>query len=247
MTSYGLIGYPLGHSFSPAFFEKKFTELGLNDHVYKLFEIRDLRKLRRLLDGQPELKGFNVTIPYKKEIIGYLNELHDSAVESGSVNVVKITGGKLKGYNTDRYGVEKSLLPCLIPGMKQALILGTGGSANTVASVLRSVNIECQFASRKTGNPYHLRYDQLNADFIGKMDVIVNTTPVGMFPESDKCPAITYEALHPGQLVFDLIYNPEQTLFLKKASEQGASTLNGLQMLYAQAEKAWEIWRDDRI
>lgn len=247
MTSYGLIGYPLGHSFSPAFFEKKFTELGLHDHVYKLFEIRDLRKLRRLLDGQPELRGFNVTIPYKKEIMGYLHELNDNVIDTGGVNVVKIQSGKLVGYNTDRYGVEKSLLPRLMPGMKQALILGTGGSAHTVASVLRSIGIECFFASRSSGNPYHLRYEALNDSLIESMDVVVNCTPVGMFPQSDSFPAISYSSIHEGQLFFDLIYNPDETLFLKKAAEKGAATLNGLAMLYAQAEKAWEIWQDDRI
>jgi shikimate dehydrogenase len=247
MTLYGLIGYPLSHSFSPDYFNQKFSELGLEDHHYKAFEIRDLSKLRLLLNGQPDLRGFNVTIPYKREIVGYMHHLHHSAFMTGAVNVVKIKEGRLIGFNSDVYGLESSLLPLLKPEMKQALILGSGGSSQTAAFVLRSVGIKCQFVSRSKKNPYFLKYEELTADFIAQQDVIVNTTPVGMYPNSEHAPAIPFEGLHANQLCFDLIYNPEQTIFLQYASEKGARIQNGHDMLIAQAEKSWAFWQHNFV
>jgi shikimate dehydrogenase len=242
MNLYGLIGYPLGHSFSPSYFKKKFEALNLTNFEYRAFEIKDLHKLPVFLDGQPHLKGFNVTIPYKKEIIGFMHELHYSVLLAGGVNVVRIKQDRLIGYNSDLYGVEKCLLPKLKPSMNKALILGSGGSSKTVAYVLRSVGIKCSFVSRSKHNPYFLTYQELNEDMVADYDVIVNTTPVGMFPNTEQVPAIPLEGFREGQLCFDLIYNPEKTMLLEAAEMRGAETLNGMPMLIAQAEKSWEIW-----
>ncbi len=242
MNLYGLIGYPLGHSLSPSYFKRKFEALNLTNFDYRAFEIKDIRKLPVFLDGQPELKGFNVTIPYKKEINAFMHELHYSALLAGGVNVVRIDQGKLIGFNSDLYGVEKSLLPKLKPGMKKALILGSGGSSKTVAYVLRSVGIKCSFVSRSKKNPYFLTYQELNEDLVADHDVIVNTTPVGMFPHVEEAPCIPLDGFRKGQLCFDLIYNPESTMLLEAAEKRGAETLNGMPMFIAQAEKSWEIW-----
>ena len=243
MVSYGLVGRHLSHSFSKAYFEKKFVDLHLEEHWYDLFELHEITELETLLNNNPDLHGFNVTIPYKEEIIPYLSYIDPEAKEVGAVNCVKIVHGALHGYNTDIYGFSQSIKPFLDTNHQRALILGTGGAAKAVAYVLQKIGVEVYFITRsekKAGNYFF--YDEINAVAMNAFKLIVNTTPVGMHPEENKCPEIPYEFFTPEHLAYDLIYNPEETEFLKKAAALGAITVNGLSMLHLQAEKSWEIW-----
>lgn len=243
---FGLIGYPLSHSFSKRYFTEKFEREGLPGCRYELFPLPDVDQLPSLLIEQPHLCGLNVTIPYKERVIPYLDELDPGAAAVGAVNTIRIKDGHLKGYNTDVHGFEQSLRVFLgnaerSTGGLRALILGTGGAAKAVAYVLQRLNIDFRLASRRPAGA-QLGYDELNETSIQEYRLIINTTPLGMAPHTEQMPALPYTALTPRHLLYDLVYNPAETAFLKAGKKQGASTTNGLEMLYLQAEKAWEHW-----
>lgn len=246
MKKLGLIGYPLEHSFSKKYFSRKFKEEGLKEWKYELYPIVEISKLQALLENEPDLIGLNVTIPHKVTVISLLDELDEQALKVGSVNTIKIfsnpaTSRKyLRGYNTDIYGFERSLVPLLKEHHKKALILGTGGAAKAVKFVLQKFGIEFNLISRS--DKYDYRYEDLNKKVIEEHPLIINTTPLGMHPETEKCPPIPYKYISEGHLLYDLIYNPEETLFLKRGKQHGAAIKNGLEMLFLQAEKSWEIW-----
>ena len=239
---YGLIGYPLSHSFSKRYFTEKFIREEKAGHFYELFPLETIEALPDLLKQLPQLKGLNVTIPYKEMVIPFLDEIDAAAKSIGAVNTIKISNGKLKGFNTDVYGFEKSLLNISEEALpKQALILGTGGAAKAVKYALAQSGIVASYVSRKSGTDV-LTYQDLNQDTLEKYKLIVNTTPLGMSPNIDSFPNIPYHYIGENHLCFDLVYNPEATLFLQKAQQRGAYILNGLEMLHLQAEKSWEIW-----
>ncbi|RYD56579.1 MAG: shikimate dehydrogenase [Sphingobacteriales bacterium] len=242
MPAYGLIGYPLSHSFSPGYFKAKFQKEAL-DATYKLFPIPTINFFPDLLQQYPELNGLNVTIPYKESVIPYLHSVDETAAKVGAVNCIKINNGITKGFNTDVIGFRESLIPLLQPWQTGALILGTGGASLAVAFVLKELGINYQFVSRhaKGGS---ISYDQLTAEHISGNKLIINTTPQGMYPDVSECPDIPYHVIDKGHLLYDLIYNPTETLFLAKGREQGAVTKNGLEMLELQAEASWQIWND---
>lgn len=241
---YGLIGYPLVHSFSRNYFNQKFEAEGI-DAEYLNFEIDDIGHLMEVLSEYPQLAGLNVTIPYKEQVKPYLDEIDDDAAQIGAVNVIKIIRNgddlKLKGFNSDVVGFCDSLKPLLQPCHTHALILGTGGAAKAVAHGLRSLGIEPHFVSRRK-SAETFTYEELTRAIISEHTVIVNTTPLGMYPHMDECPDIPFRALSKNHICYDLIYNPAETLFLKNAREQGAVTKNGLEMLLLQAFKSYEIW-----
>jgi shikimate dehydrogenase len=239
---YGVLGKKLSHSFSKKYFENKFSELGLKDHAYSNFEFPSLKEFFASLD--PEVKGFNITNPYKEEIILLLDELSEEAKTIGAVNCVKIEGKKKIGFNTDAYGFSQSIKPFLEPQHERALILGTGGAAKAVAYSLRKVGVEVYFVTSKIekNDSRCFFYSELNEIALRSFKLIVNASPLGMFPAISEFPPIPYQFIDRSHLCYDLIYNPEKTLFLQKCSEQGAACINGLSMLHLQAEKSWEIW-----
>lgn len=251
MNTYGLIGFPLKHSFSSKFFTEKFEKENINAE-YLNFEIEDILQIREIILFNQHLLGLNVTIPYKKEVIPFLNELSPEAEKIGAVNVVKIERRpndmyfyNLIGHNTDHIGFKKSIEPLLKPEIhKKALILGTGGAAKSVKYALEEMNIDCKYVSRSS-DKNQFTYTTLNSETLSEYTVIVNCTPLGTFPETDKCPDIPYECLTPHHLLYDLVYNPAETLFLKKGKEKGAQTKNGAEMLEIQALEAWKIWNKD--
>jgi shikimate dehydrogenase len=242
----GLIGLPLGHSFSAGYFKDKFSKEGITGFEYQNFEIENINLLPNVIKSNPELIGLNVTIPYKEAVIPFLDHLDASAKNIGAVNTIRIdrSGDKitLTGYNTDTHGFRESLKPSLTMHHQKALILGTGGAAKAAESVLKDIGLEVLFVSRKPAKSNEVSYGSLNEIAIKNFPLIVNSSPIGMHPNIDKCPNIPYEFITERNLLFDLIYNPEETLFLKKGKEKGALTQNGLPMLILQAEKAWEIW-----
>lgn len=244
MRLYGLIGYPLKNSFSENYFNQKFNTLGL-DAQYRNFPLADISEFQELLHKQPSLSGLNVTIPYKETIIPFLDELSPEAEQIGAVNTIQFLNGKLIGHNTDVVGFEKSILPVLKPWHQHALILGSGGAAKAVAFVLKKLGLNYHIVSR---NPeVGITYDELDKPFIRAHQVIINCTPLGMFPNVDEFPLIPYEFITALHLAHDLIYLPEETLFLKQAKQHGAVTKNGLVMLHQQAEKAWQIWNNSAL
>lgn len=241
---FGLIGFPLSHSFSPGYFANKFKQLGLKNCSYGLFPLQTIEELPTLLSNRPFLEGLNVTIPYKSAVIPFLDELDPQANMVGAVNCIQIEKGKRKGFNTDVYGFELSLrqfLPDPMPIGLSALVLGTGGAAKSAWYVLQKLGIPYNMVSRQRG-PGILAYPDITADLFSRSRLIVNTTPLGMSPRLDECPPLPYHAISSEHFFFDLIYNPETTMFLKKAIHAGANTQNGLSMLHLQAERAWEIW-----
>lgn len=245
MDKYGLIGYPLGGSFSRNYFNEKFANEGINA-VYMNFEIPSINDLPQVIAENPELKGLNVTIPYKEKVIPYLDELDKDAREIGAVNVIKVirqkgSDPKLIGYNSDLIGFSKSIESLLEPHHKKALILGTGGASKAVFQGLKKLNIESTFVSRHE-RPNMFTYEELTPEVMQEYSVIVNCTPVGMYPHTDECPNIPYNYLTPNHLLYDLLYNPDVTLFMQKGEEKGAITKNGLEMLLLQAFAAWDIW-----
>jgi shikimate dehydrogenase len=245
MAHFGLLGKSLSHSFSKGYFEKKFKDLGLENYSYDLFEISSIEKIKEVVAGNRNLKGLNVTIPYKETVIPFLDELSGEAQEIGAVNCIKIENNKLIGYNTDVYGFSQSIKPFLDTNHQRGLILGTGGASKAVAYALRKVGVEVYFvSSSKNSGGNILNYSDLNEMVMNAFKLIVNATPVGTFPNLKECPNIPYQFFTPEHLAYDLVYNPEQTLFLKFAKEQGAITVNGLSMLMLQAEKNWEIWME---
>ena len=244
MDKYGLIGYPLGHSFSISFFNEKFQNEGI-DATYENFEIPSIEGFPEILDSNPNLCGLNVTIPYKEKVIGLLDSLSKEAQEIGAVNVIKVThkGNTriLKGYNSDVIGFTRSIEPLLERFHKKALILGTGGASKAVEYGLKSLGLETIKVSRSE-KPETLQYSQITAETIKEYNVIVNCTPCGMYPHADECPDLPYEAMDSRTLLYDLIYNPDETLFMKKGKVRGAIVKNGLEMLLLQAFASWDFW-----
>lgn len=241
MRQFGLIGFPLSHSFSKKYFSEKFVREQRSDCAYELFPLAAIEELPALLAAHPQLEGLNVTIPYKKQVLPFL---HTRAFPEGleACNCIRIQNGQLTGYNTDAIGFEKSLLPLLQSHHRAALVLGNGGAAEAVIFVLKKLGLRVEVVSRQLHNRSTLTYPDITADTLAECHVIVNTTPLGMYPHTDTCPAIPYAALGPQHLLYDLVYNPAQTLFLQKGAEQGAVVKNGLEMLELQAEASWEIW-----
>lgn len=241
MKQYGLIGFPLGHSFSEKFFREKFARERITDCEYRNFPLKSIEEVTRMIAENPDLRGFNVTIPYKQAIIPYLDSLSDEARVIGAVNCVAIRPDGMRGYNTDAYGFEHSLLGLIGEARPDALVLGTGGASKAVCYVLERLGIRYKTVSR-TASEKNTSYADLTPDIIRTHRLIVNTTPLGTFPDVDACPGIDYSALTPGHYLFDLVYNPPVTEFLRRGAAQGAATLNGYGMLVGQAEKSWEIW-----
>lgn len=243
---FGLIGFPLSHSFSQNYFNQKFKSEGINAR-YLNFELPDIGDLMEVVAEYPNLCGLNVTIPYKEQVIPYLDSMDDNAKKIGAVNVIKFiheNGNlKFKGYNSDIIGFTGSIHPLLTPDHQKALVLGTGGAAKAVYQGLVNLGLETTYVSRKAGKG-KLTYAELTPEIMESHTVIVNTTPLGMYPHVDECPDIPYELLTPRHLCYDVIYNPEVTLFMKKAAEHGAETKNGLEMLLLQAFAAWKIWNE---
>lgn len=247
MKRYGLIGYPLGHSFSQKYFTEKFDRECV-DARYDLFPLESINELPGLIHDTEGLAGFNVTIPYKQDVIQFLDEMDDQAREIGAVNVVKITrqvngAYRLKGFNSDAYGFTESIRPMLGPSHKRALVLGSGGASKAVIFSLRRLGVEPVVVSRRASAGM-LTYAAIDKEILMNYTVIVNASPVGMSPIIDACPDIPYEFLTPRHVCFDLVYNPEETLFLQKASAAGAAVKNGLEMLHLQAEGAWKYWNE---
>lgn len=248
MDSYGLIGYPLTHSFSAKFFNEKFKREEI-DAEYLNFEIEDILEIRRVLLFNQYLRGLNVTIPYKEKVIPFLHKMSPEAVKIGAVNTIKIDRVKgdmyfyeLTGYNTDYFGFHKSLSPLINPSLhKKALILGTGGASKAVAYALSNIGIDWKYVSR-TKCEGILGYDELSSTIMEERKLIINTTPLGTFPDINNCPNIPYSFLTEQHLLYDLVYNPEETLFLRKGREQGSVIKNGKDMLEFQALEAWRIW-----
>jgi shikimate dehydrogenase len=241
MNRFGLIGYPLGHSFSQQYFNNKFKTENLNDCFFELFPIENVESFPELLQAYKDLKGLAVTIPYKQTIINFLTSIDETASEIGAVNCIKISSQKIIGFNTDVIGFENSIKPIFQPHHKKALILGTGGGSKAVQFVFKKMGIEFLLVSR-TKNQQHIQYQDINELICADYNIIVNATPVGMTPNNDKYPEIPYQFLNEKHLLFDLIYNPAETLFLKKGKDVGAQTKNGHEMLITQAEANWKIW-----
>ena len=237
MKHYGLIGRPLGHSASAKYFTEKFTAQAI-DAQYSLYELQSIEQVEPL---RHKLSGFNVTIPYKKQIIPYLTTISDEAAEVGAVNCVKLdSDGNMHGYNTDVVGIRATLSPYDLKGRK-ALILGTGGAAAAVLFVLKQLGIEVVSVSRTAGED-RITYSEITPDVVSSTTLIVNATPVGMSPHIDEAPEIPYDLLTPNHILFDLIYNPEKTLFLACGEMLGATVIGGGEMFRRQAEASWEIW-----
>ena len=247
MDKYGLIGYPLGHSFSITYFNEKFQAENINAQ-YVNFEIPRIEDFIEVVAENPNLCGLNVTTPYKEKIIPYLDELDKDTAKIGAVNVIKIIRlpkGKVKlvGYNSDIIGFSQSIKPLLQPHHKKALLLGTGGASKAVFHGLANLGVESTYVSRTKRSDDVLTYQELTPEVMEQHTIIVNCTPVGMYPKVDFCPDIPYELLTPRHLLYDLLYNPNETLFMKKGRAQGATVKNGLEMLLLQAFAAWEIWQ----
>ncbi len=246
MKHFGLFGHPLEHSYSKKFFTEKFMREGKDDCVYENYESTDIYDLKKIVHENPDLLGLNVTIPFKQEVIPLLDNLDDISQKIGAVNTIRIhrqdqNKFELHGFNTDAWGFELALRPILRPHHRRGLILGTGGSAKAISYVFRKLNIEHFFVTREDSR-FHYTYADLNQNTMKAFQIIVNTTPLGMFPDVDTFPNIPYEFLTHKNLCFDLTYNPAQTRFLEKSKESGAFIHNGFRMLRLQAEKSWEIW-----
>lgn len=242
MPNFGLIGKNISYSFSKQHFTAKFETEELN-YSYENFDIDDIAQFPSILKKHPDLLGLNVTIPFKESIIPYLDEMSDIAKEIGAVNTLKIdASGKLKGYNTDYYGFEKSIQPLLKSNHQRALILGTGGASKGVAFGLKNLNVRFDYVSRQSHNEAKYIYDELTEDILKSYQIIINCTPIGTYPNVNECPDIPYDAINKEHLMYDLIYNPIQTKFLICGEIKGATISNGSRMLELQAEKSWDIW-----
>lgn len=262
MQHYGLIGYPLGHSFSQRFFSEKFAREGIADARYDLFPLPDIEMLPQLLEENPDLCGLNVTIPHKETVVRYLHDLDETARAVGAVNTIRIRAGRLTGFNTDTVGFRLSLLSWLaeqglaVSDVRRALVLGTGGAAKAVGFVLEKLAVEVVFVSRGglrfrkfekfPKSPVVVSYADLRRFSPADFTLLVNATPLGAYPDTDICPPIPFAALDARHLVYDLVYNPAETLLLRRAEDQGAAVKNGLEMLQLQAEAAWKIWQEQQ-
>ena len=246
MKQLGLIGYPLSHSFSKKYFDEKFQKLNFTDYSFDVYSIEDVNQFPKLIQENKNLIGLSVTLPHKESIIPFLDELNETAKEIGAVNCIKIANGKLKGYNTDALGFRQSLRPFLDVNHTKALVFGTGGASKAVAYVLKKLNIDVWFVTRVKNNiiPNSFTYEELTPEIVSACKLLVNTTPLGMHPNENECLPLPYSAISPQHLVYDLTYNPTETLFLKKAKEQGALISNGYNMLCFQADEAWKIWNE---
>lgn len=244
MKQYGLIGYPLSHSFSAKYFTNKFKKEQILNCNYLAYEIDSIEKLPLLINETPNLIGLNVTIPYKESVFNYLTTIDDVAKKIGAINTIKINikTKQLKGYNTDYHGFKQSLKPFLHKNHQRALILGTGGASKAVVYTLKELNIDYLFVSRNPKNDDEIKYSDINSYIMQHHQLIINTTPVGMYPNIEAKPSILYSLLTPQHLLYDLVYNPLETAFLKEGKAKGCITINGLEMLQLQAEKSWEIW-----
>ena len=247
MEKYGLIGYPLGHSFSISYFNQKFQDEGI-DAVYENFEIPTIDALPEVLDSNPNLRGLNVTIPYKEKVIPFLDSVSPEARAIGAVNVIRVTHEgnniKLKGYNSDVIGFTQSIEPMLDKKWHQkALILGTGGASKAIDYGLRNLGLGTVFVSRYE-RPGTIQYKTITPEVIKEYNVIVNCTPIGMYPKTEECPLLPYEHMDQHTILYDLIYNPDETLFMKLGKQYGAQTKNGLEMLLLQAFASWEFWHE---
>ena len=244
MDKYGLIGYPLGHSFSISYFNQKFKDEHI-DAVYENFEIPSIDLLPEILDSNPNLKGLNVTIPFKQKVIPFLDNISPEARAIGAVNVIKVIHDgkkiKLKGYNSDVIGFTQSIEPILERFHKKALILGTGGASKAIDYGLKSLGLETVFVSRYE-RPDTVQYQSITPEVVKEYNVIVNCTPLGMYPHTEECPLLPYEAMDNHTILYDLIYNPDETMFMKRGAEYGANVKNGLEMLLLQAFASWEFW-----
>lgn len=244
MDKYGLIGYPLGHSFSIGYHNQRFADEGINAK-YLNFEIPSIDDLPAVLSQNPELKGLNVTIPYKEKVIPFLDYVSPEARAIGAVNVIRVEhqGKKitLKGYNSDVIGFTQSIEPLLENYHKKALVLGTGGASKAISYGLKSLGLETVYVSRYE-RPGTIQYGSITPEVVEEYNVIINCTPLGMFPKTEECPSLPYEAMNERNILYDLIYNPDETLFMRKGAQQGATVKNGLEMLLLQAFASWEFW-----
>lgn len=239
---YGLIGKKLSHSFSKKFFSEKFEKEGLSHCRYELFELQEINELPALISANPSLKGLNVTIPYKEAVQPFLYEIDETALKIGAINVIKVKGEKLYGYNSDFYGFKNSLVNWLKSwNQLQALVLGTGGASRAVAATLETLEIPYKFASRQPASDV-LVYKEITPEVLSSYRLIINTTPLGMYPDILTMPDLPYEAITPQHYLYDLVYNPLETTFLLKGKECGAKVKNGLEMLHLQAEESWRLW-----
>ncbi|QHT69545.1 shikimate dehydrogenase [Rhodocytophaga rosea] len=256
MRIFGLIGFPLSHSFSKKYFTEKFSREGITDASYELFPLQTISLLPDLFRSQPHLRGLNVTIPYKQAVLPYLDQLHPAAARIGAVNVIRIgENGSKTGYNSDYFGFTSSLFEWFSQVHKdgsvediikqcKALVLGTGGASKAVKAALEDLQINYISVSRQPAQN-QLSYDQLTEAILKEHTLIINTTPLGMSPDTQNFPPIPYQYLTTGHYLYDLVYNPEETVFMQKGKDKGAFVLNGLPMLYGQAEKSWEIWNSN--
>ncbi len=243
MRTYGLIGYPLTHSFSEKYFSNKFKQLGITDAEYLTFSIPSIDELQLIIKSNQNLCGFNITIPYKKQVLAFLDAADEAVKAMSACNCVSIKDGQLVGYNTDVVGFENSLKPFLKLYHNKALILGTGGAAAAVEFVLKKLHINYQLVSRNS-NPNNIVYSELTESIMSEHALIINTSPVGQYPATDQSPAIPYQFITSKHHLFDLIYNPAETSFLQKGKAMGASIQNGYEMLILQAEESWKIWNE---
>ncbi|NHM07928.1 shikimate dehydrogenase [Flavobacterium sp. CYK-4] len=242
MKVYGLIGKNIEYSFSKKYFTERFANTNAEDCIYENFNLLSIEDFPELIQTRKDIVGLNVTIPYKEAVIPYLDKLSKKAQKIGAVNVIRFTKKrKLKGYNSDYYGFKKSIQPLLQPHHQKALILGTGGASKAVAFALSELEIPYVFASRES-HPNAIPYERVNSTTFDNYQIIINTTPLGTSPNTEEFPPIPYDFFTEKHLAYDLIYNPEETQFLKKAKKKGSLTKNGLEMLILQAEKAWRIW-----
>ncbi|MFN8241076.1 MAG: shikimate dehydrogenase [Bacteroidales bacterium] len=248
MRKFGLIGYPLGHSFSKKYFESKFASGNIEGCSYELYPMPSVNHLLDFIKAEPELLGLNVTIPHKTSVIPLLDSVDPEAAVVGAVNVIKIRRSNstvyLKGFNSDVYGIEHSLDSITAGSSCKALVLGTGGSSRAVVHVLTKLQIPFLMVSRRPGQGM-LNYSDIDETIIDKHRLIINTTPLGMYPDINSCPELRYDLLSPSHTLFDLVYNPEMTMFLAKGKERGCTIINGLKMLHLQADKSWSIWNDE--
>jgi shikimate dehydrogenase len=245
MPSYGLIGYPLTHSWSAKFFNEKFERLGLKDHSYHLYPLPEISGLRTLIRSVPGLRGLNVTIPHKVAVLSLLDETDEEALKIGAVNCIRISQQNgdifLSGHNTDVYGFRETLLPLIHKQHHSALVLGTGGASRAVCYVLEQSGINYRLVSRNPEGASQIDYSDLTKEILDQHLLIIQTTPLGMYPQIDTCPDIPYHYLNHFHLLIDLVYNPVHTLFMQKGLKHGATVVNGLKMLELQAEEAWRV------
>lgn len=243
MRKFGLLGKHIAYSFSRAYFKKKFKDELIDNASYENFDIDNISMFPDIVKNTAKLKGLNVTIPYKESVIPYLDKLNKKAKKIGAVNTIKITKkGRLVGYNTDCYGFKKSIQPYLKNQHTKALVLGTGGASKAIAYALKELNIKYTYVSRKQNHEETISYESLSGNIIKEHLIVINCTPLGTHPDIDNCPPIPYDAITTQHILFDLIYNPEQSKFLAMGAKNNAITINGLNMLKLQAEKAWRIW-----